>query len=424
MTDRITLHERAIVGLIMLEPSTMDRVEIPLAGHQWIDPTCRALWPILTEMRRRGEPIAHLPTLILSAKAVDVTAAEIASLASNDAGMVGQDAYHLEFLTETMERARLRRVAGEILRRVDEGSDSPSDIREAIQKQLYAVAQSTVGARNAGEIMREVIDRSKSNAPIVTVKTGLVDLDYCIGGFTPGQLVVLAARPSVGKSALAAQIAINAAKDLQPVLFVSLEMTSFETVSRALAMETSVEMRRILNGELASHEIDMAELVASDYQSIPLMIEDKRGLNIDRLSMLIRATSAHRKLGLVVIDYMGLIAGDRRKARWEYMTEISNALKTLAQAESIPILALCQLNRDSEGEVPMLSHLRDSGAIEQDADVVMLLHRESRTAPETELFVAKNRNGRIAKIDLKYCATRFEFSSAVGAYVNDFGGNE
>jgi replicative DNA helicase len=142
------------------------------------------------------------------------------------------------------------------------------------------------------------------------------------------------------------------------------------------------------------------------------MIEDKRGLNIDRLSMLIRSTAARSKLGLVCIDYLGLIAGDRKKPRWESVSEISNQLKTIAQTESIPILALCQLSRDSEGEVPKLSHLRDSGSIEQDADIVLLLHRESRTALKSELFVAKNRNGPIARIELSYTANRFEFQGS------------
>jgi replicative DNA helicase len=266
--------------------------------------------------------------------------------------------------------------------------------------------------------MLEVIEQSKNRKTVSTVETGLADVDRCIGGFRSGQLIILAARPSVGKSALAAQIAIHAAKEENNVLFVSLEMSSQETVARALAMECKeLDMRSILNGDLASHEIHKAEQIANAYKKIPLRIEDRRGLNIDRLAMLVRSSAAKRKLGLVVIDYLGLIVGDRKKPRWESITEISNSLKTLAQTEQIPLLALCQLNRDSEGEVPKLSHLRDSGSIEQDADIVLLLHREKRNAVETELFIAKNRNGPIAKIQLEYEAKRFEFRTAF----SDFG---
>jgi len=259
--------------------------------------------------------------------------------------------------------------------------------------------------------MLAVVSQSKEAKPTASVQTGLLDLDACIGGMRACQMVVLAARPSVGKSALAAQIAINAAKEKHNVLFVSLEMTSSETVSRMLATETGLDMRSIQDGTLTADGINKATRIATAYQSIPLMIEDRRGLNIDRLTMLVRSTAARKKLGLVIIDYLGLITGDKKKPRWESITEISNQLKTLAQTESIPILALCQLNRESEGETPKLSHLRDSGSIEQDADIVMLLHREKRNAREREMFVAKNRNGPIARIDLFYDATKFEFQS-------------
>ncbi len=414
MSENLVHHERALVGLALLDPSAIDRTEIELEGYSWTDEVCGKLWPILTTMRRAGEPIADTRNVAMRYNAPGRDNGKIARLV-NDAGFVGQDAYHLGFLTENSERSRLRRIAAEIQNRVANPKNNPNDVKEWITKELYAATTKT-NTKNAGAIMLEVIEQSKHRNPTASVKSGLADLDRCIGGFRPGQLIVLAARPSVGKSALAAQIAIHAAKEMHNVLFVSLEMTSQETVSRALAMETSLDMRRILDGDLASHEIHKAEQIATAYKSIPLLIEDKRGLNIDRLAMLIRSTAARKKLGLVVIDYLGLIAGDKRKPRWESITEISNSLKTLAQTESIPVLALCQLNRDSEGEVPKLSHLRDSGAIEQDADCVLLLHREKRNAVEAELFIAKNRNGPTGKIDLGYQATRFEFRSRFGDF--------
>lgn len=416
MSEHTTHHERALVGLVLLDPSTIDRTEIELGSYSWTDDICAKLWPILTDMRREGDPIADIRSVAMQAKPVGVSAGEIARLASSDAGLVGQDAYHLSFLMDESNKRRLLRIATEIQRRVEISSEDPDLIQDWITKQL-ATTSTRTSAKNAGEIMADVIDQSRNKKTITAIKTGLADLDRCIGGFRPGQLVILAARPSVGKSALAAQIAIHAAKDSHNVLFVSLEMTSQETVARALAMETSLDMRKIIDGKLDSHEITHADRIAQTYKKIPLMIEDKRGLNIDRLSMLIRSTAARSKLGLVCIDYLGLIAGDRKKPRWESVSEISNQLKTIAQTESIPILALCQLSRDSEGEVPKLSHLRDSGSIEQDADIVLLLHRESRTALKSELFVAKNRNGPIARIELCYTANRFEFQGAF----NDFG---
>ncbi len=412
MSENIVHHERALCGLVIIDPSALDRSEIELGGYQWIDDSCRKLFPIFVSMRRKGEPIGDVRSVAIVAKIIGVSAAEIARLATSDAGMPGQDAYHLSFLTEATERSRIRRIASEIQSRVEDPTVSPEAIQEFISAQLFATAPKALQAKNAGTIMLEVVAQSKDCKPTAAVQTGLRDLDGTIGGLRSGQLVVLAARPSVGKSALAAQIAINAAKEKHNVLFVSLEMTSGETVSRMLATETGLDMRAILDGSLTADGINQAERIAKAYQAIPLMIEDRRGLNIDRLTMLIRSTASRKKLGLIVLDYIGLLAGDKRKPRWESLTDISNQLKTLAQTESIPILALCQLNRESEGEVPKLSHLRDSGSIEQDADVVMLLHRETRNSKETELFIAKNRNGPTGKIKLEYQAAKFEFRSS------------
>jgi len=416
MTEQTVHHERALIGLILLDPSVLDRCELELAGYPWIDQPCRQLFPVLIEMRRNGDPIADVRNVVATANRSGTFAiGEVARLA-HDAGMAGQDAYHLSFLTEAMDRSRLRRIAAEIQRLADDPMERPEETHEWISKQIYATPSKSIRSRNVGQVMTELVEQSRSKKPTIVVKTGLRDLDPVIGGFRPGQLIILAARPSVGKSALASQIAIDAAKENHGVLFVSLEMTAAETVARALAAETGLDSRKILNGELASHEVQQASQIAQSYNSVPLEIEDRRGMNIDRLSLLIKARTARKRLSLVVVDYIGLIAGDRRKPRWESITEISNQLKTIAQTEQVPILALCQLNRDSEGEVPKLSHLRDSGSIEQDADIVLLLHRETRNATETQLFIAKNRNGPTGKIQLEYEPARFQFKSTY----NDF----
>ena len=198
MSEKTVHHERALVGLVLLDPSAIDRTEIELGCYSWTDDVCGKLWPILTDMRRNGEPIADTRNVAMRAKPL-IGVAEIARLAT-DAGMMGQDAYHLSFLTENSERSRLRRIAAEIQRRVENPTDRPTDIQEWIAKQLY-MATATTNTRNAGAIMQEVIALSKQKKPTSTIKTGLTTLDNCIGGFRPGQLIVLAARPSVGKSA-------------------------------------------------------------------------------------------------------------------------------------------------------------------------------------------------------------------------------
>jgi len=418
-TEAIIHHERAIVGMCLLDPSVIDRVELQLGGYQWIDFPSGKIWQAIVDMRLSGEPVGDIRLVALKLKG-EVAASELAKLASNDAGLRGQDEYHLGFLIDAMERSRLRRIASEALRQCDDSNADCDAIRAFLSDQATRTTNVRVKTRSAAEIMVEAIEESTKPTKQTQVETGLPELDRTIGGFRPGQFIVLAARPSVGKSALASQIAVNAAKDSHRVLFVSLEMTATETVSRILASETGLDMRTISGGQLASHEIHRAKQVAANYGTVPLFIEDRRGLTIDRLASLIRANTAKDKLGLVVVDYLGLIVGDRRKPRWECITEISNQLKTIAQTEAVPIMALCQLNRDAEGEKPKLSHLRESGSIEQDADIVLLLHRD-RLKSEAELNLAKHRNGAIGLMDLEYRASRFEFVTAIKSeFANDF----
>jgi replicative DNA helicase len=409
----IVRNERALIGLIILVPSTMDCCEIELGGYDWLDPVCSVLWPLFVEMRIAGEPVGDFTLLYgrVGAKLDQYGGrAAIGRLVQSDVGAVHSTLHYLKKLTDTMEYSRLRRLANEAHRLASNEQMDPVEIRDWIASQLAATPARRVSADGVAPLMREIVDLSRTARPSVRVQTGLSRLDRAIGGMRPGQLAILAARPSVGKSALAAQVAINAARDKHSVLFVSLEMTATECVSRALASETGFSMQIIMDGGLNSDQIATADGVVEMFRDVPLQIADRRALTIDRLTALIRSESARRKLGLVVIDYLGLIQpADKRKSRWEYITEISHALKSLAQSESLPILALSQLNRESEGEVPKLSHLRDSGAIEQDADLVLLLHRATRQSTETELIVAKNRNGVCGVIELAYQPTRFTF---------------
>jgi replicative DNA helicase len=406
-TDELIHHEKAIVGMCLIDPAVIDRIELQLGGYHFLDFACGKIWPAIVSMRLAGEPVADVGLLALRLKP-EVAPWEIAKLANTDAGMRNNEAYHLGFLIDSMERSRMRSIASEVLRRCDDTSTDSEALQAILCDLVTRFPISKIRTRQASEIMLQTIEQSTAPKKTLQVETGLPQLDRAIGGFRPGQMIVLAARPSVGKSALASQFAVTAAKDGHRVLFVSLEMTAAETVSRVLAAETGLDMRSITNGQLASHEIHKARSVADRYQEIPLYIEDRRGLSIDRLASLIRSNTAQSKLGLVVVDYLGLIVGDRRKPRWESITEISNSLKTIAQTEQVPIVALCQLNREAEGEKPKLSNLRESGAIEQDADIVLLLHRD-RLESQAELILAKNRNGPLGSMELEFVADRFEF---------------
>jgi replicative DNA helicase len=188
-------------------------------------------------------------------------------------------------------------------------------------------------------------------------------------------------------------------------------MPSIDIVSRVLVAETGVRFSEIMGGTMAPDSIDRCLRTANEYESVPLEMIDQRNLSIERLVGLVRSKANQTKLDLVVVDYLGLLQGDKRKPRWEAITDISHSLKTLALAEDIPVLCLSQLNRESEGEKPRLSHLRDSGSVEQDADVVMLMHRE-RGKPRTELIIAKNRNGNVGSVMLEFEKDKLRFTQS------------
>lgn len=405
-----TYHEKALVGLAVLDPSVLDRCGVDLIGYAWTDELSGRFWNILLRMRERGEPIGDVRAVLESSRPFGIESSHIAEFAS-DAGVKGSDPYHVEQILEHQALSRLRGIAGQIMNRLQDPKAESSKIREWVSSQLSEASPRTLLPKSASQLIDEIIIDTVQKTSTPPIDTGLSDLDCCIGGLRAGQLAILAARPSIGKSAMGSQIAINVAKQNHTVLFISLEMSSKETVSRLLAADEGIPITNALDGCLSSDEIKKAEGLRDAYRPVPLFIEDKRGLSIDQIEQLIRATSSRRKLGLVVIDYLGLIAYRRELKRWEAIGEVTARLKTIAQTEKIPILALCQLSRMAEGERPELSHLRDSGSIEQDADIVLLLHRESRQGANTELFVAKARNGSLGRIELSYHGPRFKFES-------------
>lgn len=420
MSDTETTRaERALVGLMLLDPSIIDRCEIELHGYKCVDQDSGDLWPVLIELRRLRFPLADMKSLAVELRSRGIPTAVLARLA-DEAGLPSNEEFYIRTLGRHRQRIRLASIAKEALLRLEEVTSDVGAVAESLSSALASMPQHSKRHTNAGDIMLDVLKLSESvDQPVRKVFTGLSNLDSKMGGFRDGQLIVLAARPSVGKSALAAQMAINAAKEGSKTLFISLEMSAQETVARAMAFESGVNMQKILDGTLDKEQVQRLKGLAAGYQrDIPLYVEDRSNLTLGRLEMLIKQYSSKQRLGFVVVDYIGLIAGDdSKKSSWEVTEKVSKGLKQLAKSERIPILALSQLNRDSEKEkqitVPTLAQLRNSGAVEQDADVVLLLHRESRQSKDATLILAKGRNCGTGKLSLEYNGPRYEFVPAM-----------
>ena len=238
------------------------------------------------------------------------------------------------------------------------------------------------------------------------VRSGYEALDRVLGsGFVNGGLYIIAARPGCGKTTLALQIADKVAKSGMPVMFMTLEMSKEQITAKRIAVEAGIPYDNVFNGKLTPEELSKVTAACSKLSEYPIKINKKPNASVNDISFLAHQVKG---LGLIVIDYLGLIQQDKGKSLYEKVTETSNSLKRLARSLNVPIVCLAQLNRECEGRLdkkPRVSDLRDSGAIEQDADGILLLYRDMEHPPEEEVMpadlgciVGKNRHGKTGEV--------------------------
>ena len=310
------------------------------------------------------------------------------------------------------------------------GKSSVEDVLEQSEKQLFDITQN----RNGGEefvpmqdIVLNVLDTIEENAKrgskITGVPTGFIDLDEKLTGLHGSELILIAARPAMGKTAFALNIAQNAAmKSRIPCAIFSLEMSKEQLATRLIAMDSMVDSQAIRTGQLADD--DWSELMDSTYKvgSSPMFIDDTPGITIAELRSKCRKLKQTQDIGLIIIDYLQLMSASagRSESRQQEISEISRSLKKLARELNVPIIALSQLNRavDSrEDHKPVMSDLRESGAIEQDADVIMFIYRDDYYNKEStkpgiaDIIVAKQRNGSTGPVELVWMGKYTKFAN-------------
>ena len=298
------------------------------------------------------------------------------------------------------------------------------------EEKIFAILErrSSAEAKPIQSVLEEVMvrmdARMRHEHTVGGVETGFTDLDSLCGGLHNSELVILAARPSMGKTAFAMNIAENVAINLKlPVLFVSLEMASIELADRLLCSASQVNGHRLRNGTISQEDRRRLVQKSSEIGTAPLFIDDTPSRTLTEIAAVARRLKRKQGLALIVIDYLQLIEPDNpRDPRQEQVARIARRLKGMSRELDIPVLCLAQLNRQAEASRdnrPRLNHLRESGAIEQDADVVMFVHREEyyqtndedreRVRGQAEIIIAKQRNGPIGDIKLlwQHDFTRF-----------------
>ena len=417
--------ERAVLGSILLErdailvvSDTLQPADLYLERHAHIYAAmlaclARRIPPDLTtvagELRRQerleiigglsflGELLAEVPTAV-----------------------------HVGYYAESVVRAAtLRRLIEAGGRIVTLGYDERAELEVSLdqaEQALFAVSQRQRGADFVplSAVVQQYFDRAQSDADERVTPTGIADLDWRLnGGLRPGQLALLAARPGVGKSGLAMSIAYElGVRRARSVGVVSLEMSRDELLQRLVAMHTGVDTRRV-EGLVKRGDPAMVDALAA-LSTAPIAIEDSAMLSVMDVRSKARRLAAVRPLDLLIVDYLQLLIGDSSaQSRVDEVSRISRQLKLLARELGCPILALSQLSRAVEqrqSKVPQLSDLRDSGSLEQDADIVLFIYREESGdtaggAGGTELHLAKQRNGPLGVIPVRFDAQTTRFVS-------------
>ncbi len=305
----------------------------------------------------------------------------------------------------------------------NEWEDTDSLLDEA-ERKIFSIAQKSLSQVfvSIKDLLGEAFERiealykNKGQSPR-GVPTGFIDLDNILAGLQSSDLVILASRPSLGKSSLALNIASHLAiRRKTPVGVFSLEMSNDQIVDRIISSEANIDLWRLRTGRLTAegedNDFDRIQQAMAALNEAPLYIDDTAGINILQMRAMARRLQADKGLGLIIVDYLQLM--EPRNPTFsmvQQMTEISKSLKTLAKELKVPVLALSQLSRAVEQrtpQIPRLSDLRETGAIEQDADVVLFIHREDKYRPDTErknvadIIVAKHRNGPVGSIELYF----------------------
>jgi replicative DNA helicase len=441
--------EQSVLGALLIDNSAFDRIADLVSESDFYKDDHRRIFQ-------------HIVKLVAANKAADALTVSDSLESSADAGQTGGKAYLMSLANNTPLASNIRRYA-EIVREravmrklVAAGNSIAAEALNPLgrdAKELLDSAESLVfriaeeGARGtqgfvvAKELLTKVIDRisdlHERGSPDVTgVPTGYKDLDRMTAGLQPGDLVIIAARPSMGKTALALNIAEHVAlrqKVRQPVAMFSMEMGGEQLVTRLISSIGRLDQSRVRVGKLSDNEWNELTLAMNKVTEAPIHIDETPALT--PLEVRARARRLHRQfgpLGLIIVDYLQLMTipserGRNDENRATQVAEISRSLKALAKELQVPIVALSQLNRGLEQRTnkrPMMSDLRESGAIEQDADVILFIYRdevydkESKDKGIAEIIVAKQRNGPTGEVKLVFLGpqTRFEDAAFPGSY--------
>ncbi len=431
LRDSIPPHnidaEVATLGALLLDPEALSTVLRYLRADDFYRAAHRKVYQAILALFDRNEAIDLITLCDELGRVGELEAcggmARISQLTSAVPTSANVE-YYARIVQALSMRRELQRIAASIIADSFDDSREVRIIIEEAERRIFEITdrQQSGSFRLAREIINQTVDAIErlyhSSGSYTGIPSGFADLDNLTSGFQNSEFVVIGARPSVGKTALALTMAANiAVQQRKPVGFFTLEMSAVALMQRLLAAEARLDSNRIRSGMLRPSDFHKITDAAGRLYDAPLFIEDSPNLKLLDLRAQARRMKSNHSIEIVFIDYLTLISSENQDLpRHEQIAEISRSLKALARELDVPVLALSQVRRETEGKLPNLADLRESGSIEQDADVVMFLHRERGTDEslnerETDLIVAKQRNGPVGKINLTFFPEYTTFES-------------
>ena len=423
--------EQSVIGSMMMDSEAIMTASEILTSEDFYQCQYGILFDAMVELYNEGKAV-DLVTLQDRLKEKDVPP-EVASLefVKDILDTVYTSAHIRQYATIVHEKAMLRkliRTTEGIANTCYAGKESMEDIFVDTEKQIFDIIQQNTSGEYVPikDVVLNVLDKiemaSKTKGNVTGIPTGFIDLDYKTAGFQPSDLILVAARPSMGKTALVLNIAQHMAfrEDVTVAVF-SLEMSKEQLVNRLLSLESRVDSQSIRTGNLTDEDwsklIEGAGVIGKSH----LIIDDTPGISVTELRSKCRKFKMEHNLGIIIIDYLQLMTGSKHsESRQQEISDISRSLKAVARELNVPVVALSQLSRAVEQRPdhrPMLSDLRESGAIEQDADVVMFIYRDDYYNKDTakpnvaEIIIAKQRNGAIGTIELAWLPQYTKFAN-------------
>lgn len=424
--------EKSLIGAVLIDEDTLADISEHVTAKDFYDKRHNLIYGAMMRLYEKHKPV-DLLTVTDELKRKDELESVGGSAYLTELTNYVPTAAHAEAYAEIVAsralRRRLIKASGEIAELGYNEDSTSQELLEKAESELFSVSDQSLKQDlvSLESILTESFDRMeelhRNKGSLRGVKTGYRDLDNMTAGLQKSDLVVLAARPAMGKTTLVTNLAYNVATlAKQPVLFFSLEMSKEQLVDRMLADASGVDAWNIRTGNLSDDDFAKLSEAMGEMAEAPIFIDDTPGLTVLEMRTKARRAAHEQPLGLIIIDYLQLMQSSNRTDgnRVQEVSEISRGLKLIARELNVPVVALSQLSRSVESrspQIPQLADLRESGSIEQDADIVMFIYREAYYNPDTErqnvtdLIIAKHRNGPTGKIELYFHPERLRFMS-------------